>query len=161
MKYIIGIGTNIGDRAQNIRQAVDALSLVPKTSVLRCSKIYETAPVGYAEQDNFYNACAEIESDLTPNEILGVCLGIEAGFGRIREFRNGPRILDLDVILAEGATIGTANLTVPHPRFAERRFVLIPLLELFPSGEAYGIAFSNHLLGIKGQAVKETEISVM
>lgn len=155
MKFIIGIGTNIGERKRNIENAVEALRLVPKCDVLRASKIYETEPVGYAEQDNFYNACVEIESSLTPNELLGVCLGIEAAFGRIREFKNGPRILDLDLILAECSAVNTQNLTLPHPRFAERRFVLIPLLELFPNGKAYGINFSRNLLGIKGQAVKE------
>ena len=158
MKYIISAGTNIGDREKNILQAAEALSLVPKTQVLRYSKIYETEPVGYAGQENFYNACFEVESALEPNELLGVCLGIEAGFGRVRAFKNGPRILDLDVIFAENNRIETANLTLPHPRFSERRFVLIPLLELFPSGEAYGIAFSQFLLGIKGQAIKELEV---
>ena len=155
MKYIIGIGTNIGDRKKNIDSAIEALKLVPKTEVLRASKVYETEPVGYEEQDSFYNACAEIESELEPNEILGVCLGIEAGFGRIREFKNGPRILDLDVIFAESESVNTKNLTVPHPRYNERRFVLIPLLELFPDGEAYGIKFKDYLLGIKGQKVIE------
>ena len=155
MKYIIGIGTNIGNRKENIDSAVEALKLVPKCEVLMVSKIYEPEPVGYAEQDSFYNACAEVESALTPNELLGVCLGIEAGFGRIREFKNGPRVLDLDLILAESSAVNTANLTLPHPRFAERRFVLIPLLELFPDGKAYGINFKHNLLGIKGQAVKE------
>ena len=155
MKYIIGLGTNIGDRQKNIEEAVEAFELVPKTEVLRKSSLYETEPVGYAEQDSFYNACIEIESELEPNEILGVCLGIEAGFGRVRTIKNGPRILDLDLILAENKKIDTANLTVPHPRFNERRFVLIPLLELFPDGEAYGIKFSNYLLGIKGQAIKQ------
>ncbi len=155
MKYIIGVGTNLGDRENNIRQAAEALALVPKTTLLRQSKLYETAPVGYDDQPRFYNACFEAESDLEPGEMLGVCLGIEAGFGRVREMKNGPRIVDLDVIFAEDQTIDSANLTVPHPRFHERRFVLIPLLELFPSGEAYGIPFKQYLLGIKGQAVKE------
>ncbi|MBQ7203358.1 MAG: 2-amino-4-hydroxy-6-hydroxymethyldihydropteridine diphosphokinase [Eubacterium sp.] len=155
MKYIISIGTNIGDRKENIENAYKALALVPKIEVIRTSKIYETEPVGYAEQDSFYNSVVEIESTLTPNEILGVCLGIEAGFGRIREFKNGPRILDLDLILAEDNSINTDNLTVPHPRYAERRFVLIPLLELFDDGVAYGIEFSSNLFKIKGQKIKE------
>lgn len=158
MKYIIGIGTNIGDRKKNIEDALDAFRLVPKTEVLRVSSVYETEPVGYAEQNSFYNACFEIESGLNANEILGVCLGIEAGFGRVREIKNGPRILDLDVIFAENETINMPNLTVPHPRFGERRFVLIPLLDLFPNGEAYGIKFSHFLLGIKGQSIKELQM---
>lgn len=155
MKYIIGIGTNIGDREKNIKDAVSALELVPKTKVLRVSKIYETEPVGYEEQENFYNACVEIESSFEPNEMLGVCLGIEAGFGRIRKIKNGPRILDLDLIFAENETINTPNLTVPHPRYSERRFVLIPLLELFPDGKYFNINFKDYLIGIKGQKIKE------
>ncbi len=155
MKYIIGIGTNLGDKRGNIENAVNALSLVPKTEVLRRSAIYETEPVGYAEQDSFYNICVEIESGFEANEMLGICLGIEAGFGRIREFKNGPRIIDLDIILAEGEETHTENLTVPHPRFRERRFVLIPLLELFPDGTAYGEEFKSSMFGIKGQQVKQ------
>ncbi len=155
MKYIIGIGTNMGDRKRNIEEALAAFKLIPKCSVLRCSAIYETEPVGYEEQESFYNACIELESTLEPNEILGVCLGIEAGFGRLRGIKDGPRILDLDVILAEDKSIDTQNLTVPHPRYTERRFVMIPMLDLFPDGSAYGIKFSNHLLGIKGQRIKE------
>lgn len=155
MKYIIGIGTNIGDKKENIENAVSALSLVPKTEVLRRSSVYETEPVGYAEQDSFYNICVEIESGFEPKELLGICLGIEAGFGRIREFKDGPRIIDLDIILAENKRIDTENLTVPHPRFKERRFVLIPLLELFPDGEAYGTEFKSSMFGIKGQQVKQ------
>ncbi|MBQ8980367.1 MAG: 2-amino-4-hydroxy-6-hydroxymethyldihydropteridine diphosphokinase [Eubacterium sp.] len=154
MKYIIGIGTNIGDREKNITEAINAFDLVPETKVLRKSALYETEPVGYADQQNFYNACFEIESDLEANEILGVCLGIEAGFGRVREIKNGPRILDLDVILAENEKIDTANLTVPHPRYTERRFVLAPLMELFPDGNAYGIEFGGYLNNIEGQKIK-------
>ncbi|MCR5207509.1 MAG: 2-amino-4-hydroxy-6-hydroxymethyldihydropteridine diphosphokinase [Eubacterium sp.] len=155
MRYIISVGTNIGDRRDNIDKAIDAFKLIPKCEVLRVSKIYETEPVGYADQDSFYNACFEVESELTPNEMLGVCLGIEGAFGRVRTIKNGPRIIDLDLIIAETSAVNTLNLTLPHPRFHERRFVLIPLLELFPDGKAYGINFSRFLLGIKGQAVTE------
>ena len=155
MKYIIGVGTNIGERKENIENATEALNLVPKCKVLRSSSIYETEPVGYEEQDNFYNAVFEVESSLNPNEMLGVCLGIEAAFGRIREIKNGPRILDLDLILAENEEQNSENLTLPHPRFKERRFVLVPLLELFENGEAYGVKFSSCLLGIKGQGIKQ------
>lgn len=153
MKYILSIGTNIGNRKENIEKACEALDLIPETRVLRCSSVYETEPVGYAEQDSFYNICVEVESGFEPNEMLGVCLGIEAGLGRVRSFKNAPRIIDIDIILFDGGEVNSKNLTVPHPRFTERRFVLIPLLELFPSGEAYSYEFKKHLLGIKGQAV--------
>ena len=156
MKYIIGLGTNLGNKKKNIDRAVQAFEHLPKCTVLCRSALFETEPVGYAEQDSFYNACLEIESSLTPNEMLGVCLGIEAAFGRERLIKNGPRILDLDVILtSEQTEMNEENLILPHPRYTERRFVLIPLLDLFPNGEAYGVPFSHHLFGIKGQAIRQ------
>ena len=85
--------------------------------------------------------------------MLGICLGIEAGFGRKRGFANGPRILDIDIILAENQRIDTRNLTVPHPRAKERRFVLQPLMDLFPSGNAFGFDFAADLEKIEGQEV--------
>lgn len=155
MKYIIGVGTNIGDRKENIENAVESLSLLPKTSVIRRSSFYETEPVGYADQQDFYNIVAEIDSSLEPNEILGACLGIEAGFGRVRTIKNGPRILDLDLILAENISTETANLSLPHPRYHERRFVLEPLLELFPDGVVYNQNILPFFMEIKGQRIKK------
>lgn len=154
MKYILSIGTNIGDRKKNIEDAVASLNLVPETRVVSVSSVYETEPVGYEAQDNFYNCAVVAESSLTPNEMLGVCLGIEAGFGRVRVFRNGPRVLDIDLILAQNFTCDTENLTLPHPRFSERRFVLAPMLELFPQGTAFGVEFFHYLDKLDGQNVK-------
>ena len=99
MKAVLGIGTNIGDRAENINSAMESLSLVPGIKVLRVSDTYETEPWGYTDQPNFYNNVVEIETTLSPEALLGVCLGIEAGMGRVRQFRNGPRVIDIDVIL--------------------------------------------------------------
>ena len=98
MEYVLSVGTNIGDRKKNIQNAVDALDLIPKTKVSAVSDIYETEPVGYAQQDDFYNAVIKVQSDLEPNEMLGVCLGIEAGLGRERKVHWGPRIIDIDLI---------------------------------------------------------------
>lgn len=154
MEYALSLGTNIGDRLDNLRSAIASINLVPYTRVVKCSSVYETEPVGYAEQDDFYNIAVLVESELEPNEILGMCLGIEAGFNRIREFKNGPRILDIDVIFCEGKEIQTKNLTVPHPRCFERRFVLEPLLELLPDGKFYGINFKKYIEKIDGQAIR-------
>lgn len=154
MEYVLSLGTNIGDRLDNLRSAIASINLVPSTRVVKCSSVYETEPVGYAEQDDFYNIAVLVESELEPNEILGMCLGIEAGFNRVREFKNGPRILDIDVIFCEGKEIQTKNLTVPHPRCFERRFVLEPLLELLPDGEFYGINFKKYIEKIEGQAIR-------
>lgn len=154
MKYILSIGTNIGDRKKNMEDAVSSLNLVPKTKVIKVSSIYETEPVGYEKQDDFYNCAVLVDSALAPNEMLGVCLGIEAGFGRVRVIRNGPRVLDMDLILAENFSCDTENLTLPHPRFSERRFVLAPMLELFPQGTAFGVEFSHFMDHIEGQNVR-------
>lgn len=143
MKAIIGIGTNLGDRAQNLRDAVSALTLLPNTRVLRQSSVYETKPYGFADQSDFLNMVVEVETDWSAEALLGACLGIEAGFGRIRAFKNGPRILDLDLLLAEGFTSNTEFLRVPHPEIQNRSFVLVPLKELFPEGNAYGYDFSE------------------
>lgn len=155
MRYVISIGTNIGDKMQNIEKAVEAINSIPYTDVIDSSAVYQTEPVGYARQDDFYNAVLLIDSVLDPHEMLGACLGIEAGFGRIRAIKDGPRILDLDIIFAEGEKINTANLIVPHPRFSERRFVLEPMLDLFPDGTAFGIAFADFIDSIDGQGVQK------
>lgn len=153
MKYVLALGTNIGNRIENINKAVDAVGLAPKTKVLKCSAVYETEPVGYDEQQNFYNCVILVESSFNPYEMLGVCLGIECGFGRVRELKNGPRILDIDLLLADGKEITSENLTMPHPRIRERRFVMQPLLDIFENGTAFGFEFKTALENLEGQKV--------
>lgn len=155
MFYLIGIGTNMGNRQENIENALSAINLVPKTKVFSTSAVYETEPVGYAEQNTFFNVVALVQSELNPNEMLGICLGIEAGFGRIREFKNGPRIIDIDVLMAQDMKINTANLVLPHPRMMERRFVLRPMLDIFTDGIAFGTDFKAALDKIDGQKIKK------
>lgn len=128
----ISMGTNIGDRIKNIKDALGAINHLPGTKVMRCSSVYETAPWGFLEQDNFYNICAAVSTDLGPNAFLGACLGIEAAFGRERPFKNSPRIIDIDVLLYDDLKINTSELTVPHPRMGERGFVLVPLKDILP-----------------------------
>lgn len=139
----IGIGTNIGDRSKNISDALDAVNHLPDTSVTKVSPVYETEPWGYTEQDNFYNVCAEIQTALSPNGILGACLGIEAALGRRRTFKYAPRVIDIDVLLYNDLKMNTAELTVPHPRIAERAFVLIPLKDVFPELKTGDIDFTS------------------
>lgn len=129
-KAYIGIGTNIGNKLYNIKNAVTALSHLPETQVTKISAVYETEPWGYTEQDNFLNACAEVETNLSPKALLGACLGIEAAFGRERPFKNAPRILDIDLLLYEGVTMNEQELILPHPRIQERAFVLVPLKDI-------------------------------
>ncbi len=130
MKAYLGIGTNIGDRMQNLQDSIDALNLLPFTTVKDVSNVYETDPVGYENQDDFLNIVVEVETELNPDNLLGACLGVEAGLGRIRTIKNGPRIIDIDLLIYENETSNTNTLVLPHPRMMERNFVLKPLLDL-------------------------------
>lgn len=158
MEYIISVGTNIGDRKANIDKCIASINLLMYTDVTEQTAIYETEPVGYARQNNFYNIILKVESVFEPHEMLGICLGIEAGFGRVRTLRNGPRIIDLDIIFAEDMKIESRNLIVPHPRYTERRFILEPLLELFPDGIVYGRDIKPMIKKTEGQAITKLDI---
>ena len=105
MRYVIGIGSNIGDRKENIERAIAAIETLPKTRIVLKSSIYETQPVGYEDQDDFYNICLEVQSVFNPFEMIGAVLGIEAGFGRVRTIKDGPRIIDIDIIFVENMVI--------------------------------------------------------
>lgn len=157
MEYILSVGTNLGDRKENIERCINSINLLPYTDVVMQSAIYETEPVGYARQENFYNIILKVESIFEPNEILGACLGIEAGFGRLRTVRFGPRVIDIDIIFAENEKIESRNLIVPHPRYHERRFILEPMLDIFKDGVAYGIDFKKYINKIDGQEVTRVE----
>ena len=142
MKMVLGLGTNIGDRLRNLNDALESLVRLPNTRIINKSFIYETEPYGYKAQDDFLNMAVEIETDFSPETILGAALGIEAALGRVRLFKNGPRCIDIDVLLAENYTANTPNLCVPHPEILNRSFVLQPLMDLFPTGCAYGFSFA-------------------
>ena len=160
MKYVIGLGTNMGNRLENLKNAVYALELAPKTAVIKKSAVYETSPVGYAKQQDFYNCAVLCESAFEPHEMLGICLGAECGLGRVRNFKNGPRVIDMDPLLAEDKIIRTPNLIVPHPHIKERLFVLLPMLDLFESGVAFGFDFAGAIGGIKDQQIKKTKYTL-
>ena len=158
MKAVIGIGTNIGDRADNIRNALGALELLPDVKVLRCASIYETAPWGYTEQQSFYNTVVEVETDKSPEMLLGACLGIEAGMGRIREFKYGPRVIDLDLLVFENYESNSPHITVPHSLIGERDFVLVPLKELYDDMNILGFSYINQYENIvKKTSAKKIE----
>lgn len=141
MKAVIGIGTNIGDRVDNIRTAVEAIDLLPDVKVLRCASIYETDPWGFTEQQSFYNTVVEVETTKSPEILLGACLGIEAGMGRVREFKYGPRIIDLDLLAFENYENNSPDITVPHSLIGERDFVLVPLKELYDDMNVLGFSY--------------------
>lgn len=132
MKAWIGLGSNLEDSLQHLSQALNELNAISGVKVLRQSKFYRTAPVGYLDQPDFINAVAELETQLAPEALLDVLLKVESLHGRNRSFQNAPRTLDLDLLLYGDQIIKTARLEVPHPRMHERAFVLMPLNELEP-----------------------------
>ena len=133
-KAYIALGSNLGDGEANLKEAIRALDLVPGVTVTKVSEFYLTEPWGYADQPDFTNACCEVETTLSPEALLGVCLGIEAGMGRVRQIKNGPRVIDLDLLLYGKETRNTEELILPHPRMGEREFVLLPLNDLAENG---------------------------
>jgi len=143
VRAVLGLGGNLGDRAANLAAAVKALEHLPGTRVTGLSSLYETAPVGYADQPDFLNRVAVVETSLSPRALLGGCLGVEAALGRVRGRRFGPRVVDIDLLLYEGVVSADPELTLPHPRMMERAFVLVPLAELFPDHVALGVPFPD------------------
>ena len=152
-KAYLGIGTNIGDREENLKSALISLNLLPMTKVTAVSKVYETEPVGFANQEDFLNIAVEIETELTAQNILGACLGIEAGLGRIRNIKNGPRIIDIDLLLYEDKKYNTPSLILPHPRMFEREFVLKPLLDIEFKNPLFDRKWAESTL--TGEGIKE------
>jgi len=128
----IGLGSNLNDPAGQIRGALRTLAAVPEIRLLRQSSLYRNPPVGYLGQPAFVNAVAEIETRLTPRELLDQLLALERAHGRTRDYPNAPRTLDLDILLYGGLVVDEPGLTIPHPRMLERAFVLVPLAEIAP-----------------------------
>lgn len=126
----ISLGSNQGEREQQLQAAIAKLHQTPHISVIACSSLYETEPVGFVAQPFFLNMVALLQTQLSPHALLQQMLQVEQQMGRVREFRFGPRTIDLDLLLYEECAIETEELTVPHPRMHERAFVLVPLLEL-------------------------------
>ena len=136
----VALGSNLGDREGTILGAVDALAATPGVRVAAVSRLIDTAPVGIVDQPRFLNGVASLETELPARELLEVLLDVERQFGRVREGvpPQGPRTLDLDLLLFGDAEIDEPGLRVPHPRMHERAFVLEPLAELAPSLELPG-----------------------
>jgi 2-amino-4-hydroxy-6-hydroxymethyldihydropteridine diphosphokinase len=126
----IALGSNLGDREQNLRKAAERLGAA--VSDLQLSSIYETEPEGVGAQPKFLNAAAVGNTHLAPDVLLAELLAIERALGRERPYSGAPRTVDLDLILYDGAVIEGPSLTLPHPRFRDRRFVLAPLAEIAP-----------------------------
>jgi 2-amino-4-hydroxy-6-hydroxymethyldihydropteridine diphosphokinase len=152
----IALGSNVGDRAEHLRQAREQID-APDLRLLRASSIYETAPRDVEDQPWFLNQVIECETDLFPRQLLARLQKIERGMGRKRRVAKGPREIDLDILLFGDAVVKAPGLEVPHPRMAERRFVLEPLAELVPEKRHPGTrrTMREMLAGVAGQVVRK------
>jgi 2-amino-4-hydroxy-6-hydroxymethyldihydropteridine diphosphokinase len=129
----IALGSNLGDRFATLQSALDAVRELGST--VTASSVYETDPVGYLDQPRFLNAVVRLETELAPDDLLNEMHRIEQDHHRVREFKNGPRTLDLDLVLYDDLIDERPELTIPHPRMHERAFVLVPLAEIVPDVE--------------------------
>jgi len=129
----IALGANIGEPVRQIEAGFAAIAALPETALVARSSLYRTAPVGYADQPDFINAVALIETTLSPADLLKALLAIERAHGRVREFPNAPRTLDLDIVLYGDLVVHEPGLSIPHPRMLERAFVMVPLAEVAPA----------------------------
>ncbi len=125
MRTFLSLGSNMGDRRS---QLSDAIASLP--GLVAVSPVYESDPVGGPDQDSYLNVIAELDVDLDPWVLLGICHRLEAAANRVRDVRWGPRTLDVDIIWMDGVEMNDERLTIPHPRWRERRFVLVPLRDL-------------------------------
>ncbi len=132
-QYLLGLGGNIGDRAQFISEAIEAIGQLPGAQVLAISEAVDSDPVGFTDQGNFLNICIAITYDGNAHEFLREALKIEQKLGRVRTIKDGPRTVDIDILFIEDGREHSETLTVPHPRWRERGFVVIPLRDLLQS----------------------------
>jgi len=156
MQAWIGLGGNLGDAVATLHAALQDLDGLPQTRLVRASKFYRTPAWGVAEQPDFINAVALLETRLSPRDLLDALLDIERAFGRERHRseRWGPRVLDLDLLLYDSAVIDEPGLCVPHPHLHERAFALLPLVEITPDAFIPGI-------GPAGEALRALDSSAI
>jgi len=129
-RVFLGLGSNLGEREENLRAALNGISDLAETRVVQVSSFLETPPWGVEEQPAFLNAVAEIRTALEPEALLEAVKGIEQELGRVPSFRWGPRLIDIDLLLYGERRLQTARLTLPHPHILERPFVWVPLAEI-------------------------------
>jgi 2-amino-4-hydroxy-6-hydroxymethyldihydropteridine diphosphokinase len=151
-RVVLSAGTNLGDRLGTLQGCVQAIARLPGTDVLAISAVYETAPVGGPPQPDYLNVVLLVQTGMPPHDLLAAVGGIEAGFGRVRAERFGPRTLDIDIIDYDGQVSDDPVLTLPHPRAHERAFVLAPWHDLDPGAELPGHGPIADLLAALDQA---------
>ena len=153
----IGLGGNIGDTKQLIKDAIVCLAQYPELRILTRSCMYQSAPVD-ADGDDFINAVISLETQISPEELLRICQQVEQSFGRERPYVNAPRTLDLDVLAYDQVAINNDALTIPHPRMIERSFVLYPLLEIAPDIDLPGFGkLTKYIPNVKHQRIEKVK----
>ena len=130
VEVFLGLGSNLGDREENLREALRRLA--GGVQIDAVSSFYDTDPVGYLDQRAFLNAVCSGQTELTPEDLLALAKSVEAEMGRQPTFRDGPRLIDVDILAYGNEVAITDDLAIPHPRMAERAFVLVPLSEIAP-----------------------------
>ena len=155
---LIGLGGNIGDPPATMAAALRLIDGRDDTNVTAVSRLYRTPPWGVTDQPHFYNACAAVETELAPRALLDLCLKVERHFKRERRERWGPRTLDLDVLDYAGEAFHDEALTLPHPRIAERAFVLIPLAEIAPGFSTAGETIEARIAALDGAEIEAESV---
>ncbi len=153
----LGLGSNIGNKIEYLDSAIEHISRNSKIKITKKSSYYETDPMGYENQESFVNLCLEIETDLSPVQLLEETQRIENTLGRTREVHWGPRTIDIDILLYGNLVIKNRILTIPHARITERAFVLIPLQEINKAIVIDNKRIDEYLSEIEGQGVKRIE----
>jgi 2-amino-4-hydroxy-6-hydroxymethyldihydropteridine diphosphokinase len=146
VRAAIALGANLASPEAQVLRAFDEIARMPETTLVARSSLYRTAPVGYADQPAFINAAALVDTTLSPRALLDGLLAIERAHGRVRDVPNGPRTLDLDVVVYGDTLVDEPGLAIPHPRAHERAFVLAPLSEIAPGLRIPGHGFARECL---------------
>ena len=146
VRAVIALGSNVDEPDRQVNRAFDEIAAMPQTKLVAKSRLHRTKPVGYAGQPDFVNACALVETGLAPRALLDNLLQLEKQHGRVRTIRNGPRTLDLDIVLYGDTIVDEPGLVIPHPRAHDRAFVLEPLVEVWPDATIPGKGKAAELL---------------
>lgn len=153
----IGFGSNVGEKADYIKEALTALSILEPIRVVAASRLYRTPPWGETDQPWFLNACALIETYYSPVELLDICKATEKAIGRQESYRWGPREIDIDILTYGGETMGLEGLTIPHRELMNRAFVLIPLAEIAPDMDVRGVRIIDAAEKLDGTGIEPDE----
>ena len=152
IKAYLGLGSNVGDRMVYLREAVEKLSGTEQIEIEKISPVYQTEPVGYVAQEDFYNMVVGIATDLSPMHLLEVCRKIEREMGRSESVHKGPRTIDIDILLYGDSFVNEYRLQIPHPRLLDREFALRPLYDIAPESrvETVGVSIREALEKVTG-----------